>query len=295
MKIAISLPVHENAEVVIDQINNIRFFVPESIIILHVSKEFADWGDYNIKDFEKIDNVLVNPIRFSTSYSTGILVSLHLSNFEFISENQNFDYFNLHSSNELFFKSGLACYLRTFEAGFFTTLIDNKTTLINGKAALKDPLLKRINFELGRNAIFKSQIEGSFYKKSIFSSIVNVIKNYSSKKIPLAFLFRHDSTTSRYLQSYLRKFFFQGHLYAKEEVYFPTIGANFARALGTPYSYMNWKNSLNLSKEELDNLMANDGPRTLNGRQYLEFFSVKRVNRVIDDPIRQYIRKVTKK
>jgi hypothetical protein len=119
LKIVISIPVHENAEVVMDQINNFQFFVPESIIVLHVSKEFTGWGNHSIKDFEKFDNVLVNPMRMSTSYSTGILTYLHMLNFNFASKYCNFDFYNLHSSNELFINSGLANYIENFDSGFF--------------------------------------------------------------------------------------------------------------------------------------------------------------------------------
>jgi hypothetical protein len=305
MRVVISLPVHENAEVVLDQINNIRFFVPESIIVLHISKEFTGWGNYTVADFEKMDGVLVNPMRYSTSYATGILLYLHMSNFEVASSYCDFDFFNLHSSNELFIKFGLIDYLKNFEGGFFRLKINPDTNWSNGKAAFKDLTLKKIMTYLQISDIYGSQIEGTFYNKPSFNAILKILKKYITPEIRFNMFFRHDTNRGgmRYFNSTLRKTFFQGELYAKEEIYFPTIAVKYAKKIGTPYAYLNWKNNLVVTCEEIDDIItdAKSFIKNLNilsndeNRKYEDLFSVKRIQRRMDDPIRQYIHNLMKK
>lgn len=305
MKVVISIPVHENAEVVLDQINNIRFFVPESIIVLHVSKEFTGWGTNTIADFEKIDGVLVNPMRYSTSYATGILLYLHMSNFEVASSYYDFDFFNLHSSNELFIKFGLIDHLKNYEAGFFRLKINSNTNWSHGKAAFKDPTLKKIMTNLQLRDIYGSQIEGTFYNKTSFNEVLKTLKKYVSPTTRFNTYFRHDSNSGvmRYFNSVLRKTFFQGELYAKEEIYFPTIAVKYAKKIGTPYAYLNWKNNLVVTREEIDDIIADTKSfiknlNVLNNNEnckYEDIFSVKRIQRRMDDPIRQYIHHLMKK
>ncbi|MBM3268774.1 MAG: hypothetical protein FJZ01_14125, partial [Candidatus Sericytochromatia bacterium] len=40
MRLAISIPVHEQPAVVLDQIANIRHFAPDALVVLHVSRNF---------------------------------------------------------------------------------------------------------------------------------------------------------------------------------------------------------------------------------------------------------------
>lgn len=68
----ISVPVHERAEVVIDQICNYKFFCPDCEIVLHISNGF-NWKDSLIKEEDflsvlgEFENVFVNPTRLNTA------------------------------------------------------------------------------------------------------------------------------------------------------------------------------------------------------------------------------------
>lgn len=78
----ISIPVHERAEVVIDQICNYKLFCPDCGIVLHISNGF-NWKDslFNEKDFLSVlstfENVFVNPTRLDTAFAD--IVHTHVS------------------------------------------------------------------------------------------------------------------------------------------------------------------------------------------------------------------------
>jgi len=60
----------------------------------------------------------------------------------------------------------------------------------------------------------------------------------------------------------------------------------------SPYTYMNWKRELRLSKDEVDAVRKNDhvGLAAYGFGSTRQCYSVKQVSRQIDDPLRGYIR-----
>jgi hypothetical protein len=315
LKIVFSLPVHENADVVIDQIRNFQFFAPDSLILLHVSNEFCGWGKYSIKDFEKMDNVIVNPARMSTSYGTGVIVKLHVSNFEEAQKHCKFDFFNLHSSNDMFIKHGLESYLKTSESGFFPLKVPYGTRWVHGKEAFRDKTLRKIMKQQKIQAVLGSQIEGTFYSTNLFEKIAGVLKENMDKIFSpntsadcKKSLTKYHNSTLKKVNSKLLYYLFKNSLleenrcYAKEEVYFPTIAAKYAQTVVPPYTYINWPTNLAISKEDIDDIRQNSreffsrpGISASENHKYREIFSVKRIARVYDDPLREYIRSLTKK
>lgn len=304
MKIAISVPVHENIEVVFDQIDNIRHFVPNSIIVIHVSKQFAGWKGYGISDLERFDNVTVNPIRMGTSLAAGVQCDIHLSNFQHVREAENIDYFNLHSSNEMFVTHGMEEYVRGFDAGFEKTKVrENKgwPPHIRQRALMDRVLLDMMNKQ-GIDQMLDSQIEGSFYKSDVFDRVFEIISDARRNEFGINRIMG-ISTLQRipHLISVLQKANNRMRpdrsLYQREEVYFPTVASKFSNKVGYPYCYINWRRNLLLSTDEIDACISGEMSRSTEVEKASErrFFTVKRVPRAMDDPIRTYIHEIMKR
>jgi hypothetical protein len=102
----VSIPVHEEPKVILDQVLNVfKYLGDKTLIVLHLSKGFNFKGLFN-KDFSfmALDNVIINPNKLPTA--RGNLVHIHNSNFNFIKKIFDFDYFLLHSSNDMYIKMG---------------------------------------------------------------------------------------------------------------------------------------------------------------------------------------------
>jgi hypothetical protein len=289
--------------VVIDQVNNIQFFVPESVVVLHFSKQFTNWGKYSIKDFEKMDNVIVNPARIPTSYATGILLYLHMLNFKAAVSNCNFDVFTLHSSNELFVKPGLSKYLEKYDSGFYQHEQTNRNTeWVPGKSTFRDRKLKKIMNKLQLKNIYMSQVEGTFYNRMIAEKIFNIFEKFNIHGVSGEYAFIWDNAVKHVKNFDFICFVFQDLLrrdllYAKEEVYFPTIASRFAANIGTPYACINWAKDLLVTKDAVDSIIADTHGflKQSNMARYQDVFSVKRIERKMDDPLRTYIKSLTKR
>jgi hypothetical protein len=106
-KLLFSIPIHENQDIINNQIENILNFNPNSKIILHVNKHFNKFND----SLTNYQNVYINSNRFTYEYGTGLLW-IHINNFlEAIKLNIFFEYFIIISSNEMFIKYGLNSYI----------------------------------------------------------------------------------------------------------------------------------------------------------------------------------------
>jgi hypothetical protein len=304
VKIAISLPIHENIAVVLDQIDNIRYFVPNSIIVIHVSKQFTGWKGHETSDLERFDNVTVNPIRMGTSLGLGVQCDIHLSNFKHVREIENIDYFNLHSSNELFVTHGMDAYVRDFDAGFFNNKVFESESKgwAPGKCALMDRVLLDMMYEQGIGHMLVSQIEGSFYKSDVFERVFGVIRNAGGNVSGINRIIG-NSTLQRipHFNGVFQKAYNRARpnrpLYPKEEVYFPTVASKFSNKVGYPYCYANWRRNLLLSTDEIDACISGEMSKSTEVEKASEmrFFTVKRVPRVMDDPIRAYVHEIMRR
>ena len=281
MKVVVSLPIHNSIEVAQSQVKNIQYFLPGAVVVLHLSRNF-EWGK-GVKSLAplEIDNVLINPERFPTRWGSGLLVDVHNSNFKFAKENLRFDYFVMHSSNDLFVKKGVYDYISAFDAGCaqwdFSSLIQKLKTdshfseieIKNEHPLQKDMALASMMKHLGLSEVLGSQIEGSFYKADIFEQMVGVIEKYYS-------CLNYDL------------------VYPKEEFYYSTIVSKFAQSIGDVYTFFNWKSVI--TNEVVDNIRDNN-PSCQNDLGVFDFaniYNVKRINRDLGDPVRKYIMSLEK-
>lgn len=211
MKIVVSIPVHEQPQVILDQIANIKHYIKEPLIILHISKEFYEAQNGNFSMLMGIKDVFLNPQHLSVKW--GNVAHVHISNFRYISNVTNFDYFLLQASNDMYVKSGIEVYISQFEAGFCRRILQyEKTMWWPCQKAHEDAVLLEIMTLHGIKNIVATQVEGSFYRKDIFQTVTDYIGDIDLSK---------------------------GEQYSKEEIYFSTIAYALCNesTIGYPTTY----------------------------------------------------------
>lgn len=199
MKALISIPVHEKPEVICDQIANINKYFPEAAIVLHISASYFE--KWSLEELGKMEGVYMNPRHLTTSW--GDIVLPHLCNFNYAEElGIAYDYFVMHSSNDMYVCKGVASYMEKYDAGFHFRYMRQKDTYWWPCAmAYEDPWIARVMAEAGQTKIVASQVEGSFYRRDIIQKVMGIIQ----KTIDLG------ADTSK-----------KGH-YTREEFFFSTI------------------------------------------------------------------------
>jgi hypothetical protein len=211
MKYLISIPVHEEPLVIVDQINNIKKYFKDIGIILHISESF--YNIYTDALIRNIDNVWINPSHLKVQW--GDVLEPHLSNFEYAKNClPTFEYFIMHASNDMYIKFGAENYIDRYQAGFMQHLCMERSLWWPSGRAIKDPYLKLMMQECGQSHVIASQIEGSFYHCVLMEKICTIINKY-----------RHELKTD--------------NKYPREEVYFSTIASAFIEKenIGKPITF----------------------------------------------------------
>jgi hypothetical protein len=290
--ILLSIPVHENMKVVEDQIRNFKFFVPDAQIVLHISRQWLEKEPQVKSRLEGQQGVWINPTSLWTGHNDGIVIKTHIVNFEFAEQaGIEFDYFCLHASNELFIKPHLEDYIRHFDAGVNQMIVDPavKQEWLQAKAALRDPALHAIMREYKLADIFGSQVEGTFYRRELFRDFVTQFRRYAWYEFPSLFHYAHGTRRFRPLFAILLKVFYRPRFYAKEEIYPPTIIGPNIKKKADPYCYIKWSGEI--TSQEIEAIRTNRFDCIeLDSERHPYHFSVKRVNRDYNDPVRTYIR-----
>lgn len=211
MKLVISIPVHEKPDVITDQINNLKKYIDHPIIVLHISKSF--FNKYSLCTLEHIENVYINPVNLETAW--GNIFLTHVSNFFFIREIMEFDYFLIQASNDMFLRPGIEDYIRNYKAGFCRRMVLQEFSMWwPGRAAWNDQQLKKIMNIVGQRRIIATQIEGTFFRYDIAEQIMRIIRdNYVLDK--------------------------KSEIYPREEFYFSTIASALVdwNQVGYPSTY----------------------------------------------------------
>ena len=200
MKILVSVPVHEKPEVLLNQVQNFRRFLPDSIVVAHISKEFYErYSDGNLHGTK---NLLVNPEHLSTSW--GNIIQAHLSNFAFARKTLDFDFFLLHSSNDMYIRHGAEKYIEGLDAGFNHRIVREGSFWWPADAAVEDERLSRIMKKCGTTEIVASQVEGSFYRADLMERIFDMISGEFDSKA-------------------------ETEKYTREEIWFSTVAASVCK------------------------------------------------------------------
>lgn len=327
MKVAISIPVHEKQDVVINQINNIKKYVPEAILVIHISSEMEECADLEAFIANE-DKVYCNPTRLRCGW--GNIIDAHISNFNYLKSIVDFDYIMFHASNDMYIREGVEQYIAQFDAGFHVHKINKNSRWWPSVCALEDPIIMEILNILGTELIVATQVESSFYSRELFDDIVEIIdkarkevtrktgfnyqKNYTREEVYFStiayYLIQEKGLLRGFPTTYSEVHDFDRALWRKQ---FITWGIYHRFGLGRiiPRSTYNLyekrysdkfvrKNSTALSISTVKKLL-NDQSKFLNKHLYLNdsvtkyrlygecIFSVKRVPRAMEDPLRVFI------
>lgn len=215
MELVISIPVHEKQHVAIDQIKNIKKYVPGAHIVIHISSEMKDSND--LSDYIACEpQVYQNPKRLSSGW--GNIIDAHISNFNYIKSVIDFDYIMLHASNDMYIRDGVEQYISQYDAGFHVHKISKICRWWPSVYALEDPIVSEILKLLGTEEIVATQVESSFYRKELFNDIVETIDEAGKSVI--------QQNKSDYKKNYTR-----------EEVYFSTVAYHLMKERGLSRGY----------------------------------------------------------
>jgi hypothetical protein len=210
--IYISLPVHTQPAVIVDQLKNFASFMPGATVVLHVSAQA--W--FELRTLEqgisqaRCDNVLINPERLETGW--GNILPAHVSNILFIHREGAASKICLHASNDMLVRKGLPMWLAERKNIFNKRIIFPGTCWRFGAAALQDESLINLCRKLGQTRLLGSQIEGSCYDPDLLFEMASLVHShpYDEPRTP----------------------------YPREEVWFSTLAsALHAEPDGSPYIF----------------------------------------------------------
>jgi hypothetical protein len=173
-KILFSIPVHERPDLVREQIENINYFCPGSLIYIHIAEDTTESRD----DFARqcrFDNVVINPKSYPVVPSSGYLHT-HVSNFLLaINQGVEFDKILLMTAEELLVKHGLAEHVSKYPAGVQTEVFDLAAEWgVFREDFLKAEPIQNFLKSLELPLYFGGQAEGQFLSKKIFSQLTRV-------------------------------------------------------------------------------------------------------------------------
>ncbi|MNV48263.1 hypothetical protein D3C71_1401610 [compost metagenome] len=279
-KFCISIPIHEQPEVVIDQIKNFQYFYNNEVaIVLHVSPDFKFDDNYSNSNCFLNKGVYVNGESLPVVWGT--LMHVHNSNFKFASKNIDFQYFIIHSSNDMYVRHGVKDYIEQNKNGVFQAnkptgvnyLINHDTRDWSNDLYLDKEFINLMEY-LELKQVYVTQCEGSFFEKKVFSSMVRVIDKF---------------------YVYARE-----RIYPREEYWYSTIVKKFIKRkkIGKPFLLseiwrkdgivINEKMIIRLhNKEKIDDELNIEYPY-----DYDNLYAVKRVPREINHPLRILIREI---
>ena len=262
-----SIPVHERTEVVIDQIVNIRRFCPNSGVVLHISRGFDYAHSFHSREeflslLKTFDNVFVNPISLDTGFAD--IVQTHASNFRHVAPIAEFKNFSLIASNELFVRNMPVPMSDEYDANCGCGIWEQSQKWSWYEHVKHDAFLFRMLQHLNATPsdIKTSQIEGTSYRKELFADIVDVLDRFYD--------FKEVAKIQRVI-------------YPREEVYYPTLAHLLNKNLrnkNKQFTYMPWDKGLVISQEDVQSIINGNMP---------DKYSVKRVDRKFNDPLRFYI------
>lgn len=248
-KIIFSIPAHECFECLEKQIENFILKVPNSFFVVFLS---ANNNFHLNKDsFSKYDNrVFLNPDSKPTFW--GDCYYQHYSNYNFIKDKLDFDYWCFEASNSILIKDGLNEYLTKYDALAKSDRLFGPTpNQTNFRSVLKaenwnswwNRLLKDERFmrlvKDNKFEMYNGFIEGMVFNKNITSEIFDILNFYECND------YRNENSNS----------------YPREELYFTTVFFNKFPDSKYSHNYCN----VNLNIDNLEFIM----------KSFEGFYSVK--------------------
>lgn len=274
MTILFSLPCHKDNDTVRDTLNNARKYNPGCIFVIHVSATFRDF-DMSIGD---APDVFINRKRFPTLHSMTSHVPLHLTNYRYaIEQGANFDYVCILHTSEMFIKYGMEDYIKNYDYALWFNQDNQPRTKIWPPYAISfhAKIFKDLFDAKDPHNYLGNVIEGHWWKRELFEAmyqwtaahynIMEMLWPYACEEVYFATLSHHLSTTKNHSIPY-NAFHHKTH-YIENIIDVDDIRNN---EMVTIWQNNNWVyNKIPISSKNL--------------------YSIKRINRDINDPIRKYI------
>ncbi len=125
----IGLTVHESPECVIDQVANLARYAPEASVVVHLAKALrrqlgAEAVELARRIADAHPSAMINPRSFETVYASGSLLQAQVSNWLVARERGSFARFVLMSSNELLVRCGIERHLSSVDLAVSFNPID---------------------------------------------------------------------------------------------------------------------------------------------------------------------------
>ena len=268
--------------VINNNLDNYFKFNPGCNVVMHVNAEYEDF------EWEDRPNVLVSPKRFIIKHGQCQLASILTMFKHAVDSGIDFDYVTINHSGEMYVKPGAYEYMKQFDIGIWHA----PWSEVKNKTIQQWPPFQLMAQELNRGFDFfdrlvepninnycASQLEGSFYSRDVFQKIYDW------------FATRFDIDRLNDWPVYM------------EELMIPTLAFHLSDGtVGTPVCafYIEGGHKTlddwNYVQGVIDNkntiVWGSDnlpfwGDRILGTyTQSKDLYTIKRINRIIDDPIR---------
>lgn len=275
MSILFSTPVHENNEIVRDTLANARKYNPGCMFVLHVSRSFKDF-DFDII-FESND-VIINPTRFNTIHGRSSHVPLHLTNYKYaVERNMQFDHVCILHTSEMFLKYGMEDYIKSYEYSLWFNQDDQP------RVDIWPPFVTSYN-----NRIFKDLFDGDDKR----NYVGNLIEGHWWQRDLFEKMYKWSESNYN--------IFSMTWNYAAEECYFATLGHHLSstKNYSFPYNAFHHKTHYVDNITDVNDIIENKDIVFWQPNNWIynkvpfsskNIYSIKRISRDIDDPIRKYI------
>lgn len=313
--IYISIPVNESFDAIVNQAQNFARYFPEAKLVFHLSTS----AYFSIKDLESlfklnhITNSIINPVQLDTAW--GDIFRAHLENVVYILSLGNATKVAFHSSNDMLVREGVANYLADKDYVFHNRKILKDSYWWPANSALQDFRLTDWLVLHNGGALMASQIEGSVYpidflrelvdellychpvlespshyprEEIIFSSFAHA-KNITAQGLPYIFseVHRFDKALWRSLNDFPQ-------ILNDDNLLNKKIKREFIKELFDAKFYkISIKDIEAIRKQDKNYLkkfeIMSDGNNIWQVHTTDNLFGVKRVEREMTNPIRQYI------
>lgn len=273
-KILFSLSVHEEIKVVLNQIDNIRHFVPNSIIVIHVNSTNNELFEQLHAAAFLLQNVYLTTDRVDSTKGAFVLDIAHLNNFKYAKKlGLQFEYIILEASNSLFVRYGLPEYIANFDAGSHLRplKIDSHgdwNKKVFSHLSFSNIRQEFIEIGLDFDTIYKSTHEGSFYRKDIADFIFNFVSNIRDKCIE-----------NNELPNYPTEEFWFPFALKCYQLKHPNI------EISPTITYMPWNRRLSWNKNDVRDFLFRE-------HNLKNFYSIKRIERNSEDEVRNFIQEI---
>jgi hypothetical protein len=275
--ILFSIPAHENHDVINDLIVNVKRWNGDHHLFMFLAN--GDWQDFDPARIKQ-QGVFVNPLRISMRHGNAQIVH-HIMNFQVaVDMGLSFDYFAVMHTNELFVRPGMSNHIAGADYALWfgpdTQPHEMKWPALGNAYAQR--MFKDLFDGSDLSNYLGNLIEGSWWKRELFAEMVSwTLSNYR-----------------------LEDLWFD---WAAEECYLPTLAYHLSGRAPFLHPYCAFSHSSHdiQSTEFIDTIRAQQpltfwqphnfvydwAPVNTNG-----IFSVKRIARRMDDPMRSYIRQL---